>query len=74
MVVHDHALLVDFNGPVVHFADADPSDVFVVIDRADQHLRAGVRVARRGGDVVDDRLEQGLHAGPGASEVKCGDP
>ncbi len=61
MCVHDRNVLVDTNGAVIYFSHTDPSDIFIVIDRADEHLRIGVRVSLRRGDIVDDRVKKRLH-------------
>ena len=60
MVDNDN-LLVNFDGTVVHLADADPADIFIVVDRADQYLRAGIGITDRGGNIIQDRLKQRDH-------------
>ena len=71
VVVYDHALLVDFQRSVIHFSNADPADIFIVVDRTDQHLCAGVGIALGRRNIVDDGLKQRLHACARTSEVQC---
>ncbi len=71
VMVHDHTLLVDADGSVVHLAHADASDIFIVVDGADQHLRARFRVSLRCRDIIDDGLKERLHAGAGAAQIHC---
>ena len=52
LVLHDLAALDP--------ADGDPSDVFIIINAAHEHLEGGVLVHLRGGDILQDRLEQRL--------------
>ncbi len=61
VVVHQGALLVHPDPAVVHLADADAPHIFVVINRADQHLGPLLRVALRRGDMFDDGLKQRAH-------------
>ena len=63
VVVDEDDFLVDAQGTVVNLADADAADVFVVVDRADEHLGRGFGVAFRSRDVVKDGFEQGNHVG-----------
>ncbi len=63
MVVADDHFLVHLDNAVVHLADADAAHVLVVVDGADQHLCAGLGISLRGGNVVHDGLEEGLHIG-----------
>ena len=70
VVVYDHALLIDLEGTIVYFTDADPADVFVVVDSADQHLGACLGISLGSGDIVDDGLKQGLHAGAYTAEIQ----
>ena len=39
VMVDDDNLLIDGNLAIIHFADADSADVFVVVDGTDQHLQ-----------------------------------
>ena len=58
MVVTDRDLLTDLHRAALDTADADAADIFVVVDRGNEHLgRAlGVNVRRR--DMLEDLLEQ----------------
>ena len=72
MMIDDDDFLIDFNGPVIHFADADASYIFVVIYRADQYLRARVRITCRRRNMLDDRVEKGRHIATLYSELRAG--
>ena len=61
VMVDDDNLLIDGNLAIIHFADADSADVFVVINGTDQQLQTSIRVALVSRDVVQDRVEQRLH-------------
>ncbi len=61
MVVDNGHFLVDLYAAVVHFSDSDPAYIFVIIDRADQYLRSGFRVAFRGRNIVQNRFKEGGH-------------
>ena len=52
MVVYKHSFLVYLKDAVVYLSDADAANVFIVVNRADQYLCAGVRVALGSGDIV----------------------
>ena len=41
VMVDEDAVLVYFDGTVVHFADADTAHILVVVDGADQNLGSG---------------------------------
>ena len=73
VMVADDDFLVHPDDTVVHFPDADAADVLVVVNGADKDLGAGLRVSFRRGDVVDDGLEQWLHAGTGSVRLHGGD-
>ena len=60
-MVDDNRILINLQHAVVHLADADASYIFIVINRADEHLRICVRVAGGRRDIVDDRLEERGH-------------
>ena len=62
MFVHQHDLLVNADGSVFHFADTDASNVFVIVDGADQHLSRSFRIALRSGNIFEDCLKERLHA------------
>ncbi len=64
MVVDNGHFLVDLYAAVVHFSDSDPAYIFVIIDRADQYLRSGFRVAFRGRNIVQNRFKKGGHVFP----------
>ena len=51
VVVYNHAILVDADGSVVHLADTDAAHIFIVIDGADENLRACGLVPLGSGDV-----------------------
>ena len=70
MVVDDHTLLIDSNGTVINLADTDPSDILIVVDRADQHLGSHIGVALGCGNIIDNGFKQRFHAGAGASQIQ----
>ena len=53
-------------------ADADSTDVVVVLNAGDANLKPLVRVTMRGRDVLDDRLEERLHRAAGVIELFFG--
>ena len=61
VVVDDDSVLVNAQAPVVYLADADAPDIFIVIDRTDQHLGICIRVASRCRDIVDNCFKQRGH-------------
>ncbi|CDA98224.1 putative uncharacterized protein [Lachnospiraceae bacterium CAG:215] len=61
MMVDEHHFLIDCDRSVVHFADTDPSHIFIIIDRTDQNLSWSFRIALRSRNVIDDRLKQRFH-------------
>ena len=63
VVVADLDLLILAHDAALDAADGDAPDVFIIIYGADQHLEGGVAVHVRGGDVLEDGLEQGLEVG-----------
>ena len=44
MVVYKNHFLIDCNLAVIYFTDADTADIFVIVDRADEHLSRGIRI------------------------------
>ena len=54
-------------------SDADGAEVIVVVQGSHQHLQRGGRVARRGRNGVENRLEQGLHVPARLGRVGDGD-
>ena len=73
MVVDDHHVLIDLQAAVVDLADADPADILVIVNGGNQHLGLRFGVALGRGDIVNDRLEQGLHAGADTAQIQCRD-
>ena len=64
MVVADHDLLVLLHRAPLNAAHGDAAHELVVVDGGHQHLEGGLRVAVRGGDIVQNRLEQGHQIRP----------
>ncbi len=60
MVDDDH-FLIDLYRAVIHFADADTSHVFVIVDGADEDLGARVGIALGCGNVLDDGVKERCH-------------
>ena len=60
MEVADLDLLVLHDPSALDPADGDTADVFIIINAAHEHLERGVLVHLRGGDILQDRLEQRL--------------
>ena len=52
MVIDKYHILIHTDRSVIHFSDTDTSDIFVVIDRADQHLRRSFRISFRIGIIL----------------------
>lgn len=67
MEVADGDLLIDLDGAPLHPADGDAADVVVIVDGRDQQLQRRGVVALRGGNIVDDGLEQGVRSVPASS-------
>ena len=61
MMIDQQGILVDPDAAAVDLADADPADIFVVIDGGDQHLERSFRITLRCRDIVEDRLEERGH-------------
>ena len=61
VMVYQYGVHVDTDFAVVHFADTDTAHIFVVVDGADEHLCACLRISFGSRDVVQDRLKQGNH-------------
>ena len=72
-MVDNDALLPGADRSVVHFADADSADIFIVINGADQHLCARFGISFRSGNIVYYCLKQRLHAGSGTSQIQSRD-
>ena len=60
MVYHD-TLLVYFNRTIIYLAHADAPNIFIIINRADEYLSSGAFITFRGGNGVQNRLEQRRH-------------
>ncbi len=71
-MVHDNAVLTDTDFAIGDLADTDAAYKFIVVDGGDQHLGAGVRIALRGGNGIDDGVEEGLHRHARGAEVERG--
>ena len=69
MVVADGNLLVLLDGPPLDAADGDAPHELVVVDGTDQHLEGGVHVRLRGGDIVQNGVEEGLQIAGGVLRV-----
>ncbi len=65
MEVADGDLLIDLDGAPLHTADGDTAHVVVIVDGGNQQLKRRGVVAVRGGNVVDDGLEQRGQVGAG---------
>jgi len=63
MVIANLDLLILLDAAPFNAADGDTADEFIVVDGGNQHLEGCVQVHFRGGDVVQDRLKQGLQVG-----------
>ena len=74
VMVDDDTLLACAQNAVVDLADTDPAYIFIIVDRADQHLSSGLRVSLRRRNIVDDRLKKRLHAGSGTPQIQGRDP
>ena len=61
MMVQKSKLLVDSNLTVFYFTDTDTSDIFVVVDGADQYLCVSVRITFRCRDIFQNGLKQRSH-------------
>ncbi len=61
VVVYNDHFLVDLDGAVVHFADSDAANIFVIVDGAHQNLCARVGIALGCGNVLDDGVKEGGH-------------
>ena len=61
MGIDKHDFLIDGNRTIVDFSDTDSSNIFIVVDRADQYLCICIRVAFRCRNVIDDRLKERDH-------------
>ena len=71
MIDDDH-FLIDFHTAVVHFADTDASDIFVVVDGADKQLRAGIRISGGGRNVCQDRVKERRHVTAFCIRIRAG--
>ena len=60
MIIYTDDLLADVNLSVLYLPDADPSDIFIVIDRGNEDLRPLLGISFRRGNVIDDRLKKRL--------------
>ena len=65
MVIADIDLLVLLYHAALDAPDGDTADILVIVDAADEHLEGLVKVHARRGDIVKDRVEQGLEVGAG---------
>ena len=63
MVIAHHNLLVLLHRAPLNTAHGDAAHELVVVDGGHQHLEGGVRVAVRGGDIVQNGLKQGNQVG-----------
>ena len=65
MVVAHHDLLVLLDDAPLDAAHGDAAHELIVVDGGHQHLEGGIRVALRGGNIVQDGLKQGFEVGAG---------
>ena len=61
VMVDDDNILVHMDGAVIDLTDSDTSDIFIVINCADQYLCAGIRIALRSRNIIEDRIKQRHH-------------
>ena len=61
VVVHDHTLLAGLHRAVVHLSDPNPAHIFIVVNRADKHLRLRVRIPLWRGNVLQNCFKQRRH-------------
>ena len=71
MMVDNNHILIDGDGTVIYLSDTDTSDIFIVIDGADQYLGWSFRVSFRCGNVIKDRFKQRLHIFHLIRDLKC---
>ena len=60
MVVADHDLLVLLERAALDATDGHAADILVVVNGGDEHLERRVHIGLRRGDILKDRVEQGL--------------
>ena len=58
MVVADRDLLILTDRAALNSADADPADIFVIVDGGDEHLQRLLGITLRRGDIVDDGIKE----------------
>ena len=61
MMVYNNHILVHGNCTVFYFTNSDTTNIFIVVDRADQHLGRSFRITFWSRNVVKDCLEQWFH-------------
>ena len=61
MMVYNNHILVHGNCTVFYFTNSDTTNIFIVVDRADQHLGRSFRITFRSRNVIKDCLEQWFH-------------
>ena len=60
VVVADHDLLVLLERAALDAADGHAADILVVVNGGDEHLERRVHIGLRRGDILKDRVKQGL--------------
>ena len=60
MIVAHHNFLVDLHRASFNLADADATDVFVVVDSADKQLKFAVLISLGSGDIIHNCIKEGL--------------
>ena len=58
--VADLNLLADLRRTADDSADTDSADIFIIVDRGDQHLQRLIRIALRRLDIAEDRIKERL--------------
>ena len=61
MMVYKNHILVYSDCTVLYFTNSDTTNIFIVVNRADQHLGRSFRITFRSRNVVKDSLEQWFH-------------
>ena len=72
MVVTNDNFLIHLNGTIIYLTNADASDIFIVVNGADQYLRTCLGISFGSGNVVQNSLKQRLHVGARSSGLQRG--
>ena len=73
VVVYNHTFLIHTDRSIIHLTDTDTAYIFIVVDRADEHLSPGFRISFGSGNIIDNSLKQRLHACARAAQIQCRD-